>query len=312
MQIQLRSLLRVVAVIVALAVSSTGFAQDSATKEAASGALKLAECLLREGRLRKAAFGEDAPGWRPQLVCTGALTNAALALSLYPELAGLVDVVLMGGAWTGGNTGPAAEFNIQVDPEAAQIVMQSGARVTMVPLEGTHTALATPAVVERIRERPWAEVDGCGVLPEKLPEPPPAARWWAGAALACLLAVLAGVFALRDVPPEPSYPVLVEATRDGAIIEADLGVHDDAYLLVVARQGEELLLLHASEQPWDKARYATGEGDYSLAVEADEVLVASSSTAFEEVDLAAANLAVMVLQIQSSHQDADIFVHTGI
>ena len=121
--------------------------------ESGHGALKLAECLLREGRLRKAAFGEDAPGWRPQLVCTGALTNAALALSLYPELAGLVDVVLMGGAWTGGNTGPAAEFNIQVDPEAAQIVMQSGARVTMVPLEVTHTALATPAVVERIRER---------------------------------------------------------------------------------------------------------------------------------------------------------------
>ena len=128
-------------------------APGSCGGESGHGALELAECLLREGRLRKAAFGEDAPGWRPQLVCTGALTNAALALTLYPELAGLVDVVLMGGAWTGGNTGPSAEFNIQVDPEAAQIVMQSGARVTMVPLEVTHTALATPAVVERIRGR---------------------------------------------------------------------------------------------------------------------------------------------------------------
>ena len=118
----------------------------------AHGALELAKCLLREGRLRKAAYGGE-PGWRPQLVCTGALTNAALALALFPELAELVDVVLMGGAWTGGNTGPAAEFNIQVDPEAAQAVFQSGARVTMVPLEVTHTALATPAVVERIRSR---------------------------------------------------------------------------------------------------------------------------------------------------------------
>ena len=116
------------------------------------GALELAECLLREGRRRKAAHGGE-PGWRPQLVCTGALTNAALALALFPELAELVEVVLMGGAWSGGNTGPAAEFNIQVDPEAAQAVLQSGARVTMVPLEVTHTALATPAVAERIRGR---------------------------------------------------------------------------------------------------------------------------------------------------------------
>ena len=204
-----------------------------------------------------------------------------------------------------------SQLALEGTPERSQI---RGALVRG-PGRWTRTGVIGPvgaAAVERIRERPWAEVDGCGVLPEKLPEPPPAARWWAGAALACMLAVLAGVFALRDVPPEPSYPVLVEAIRDGALIEANLGVHDDAYLLVVARQGEEILLLHASEQPWDKARYATGEGDYSLAVEADEVLVASSAAAFDEVDLAAANLAVMVLQIQSSHEDADIFVHTGI
>lgn len=168
------------------------------------------------------------------------------------------------------------------------------------------------AAVERIRERPWSEIDGCGVLPEKLPEPPPAARWWAGAGLACLLAVLAGVFALRDVPPQPSFPVQADVARDGAFLDARLGLHDDAYLLVVARQGEELMLLHASDQPWDKARYATGEGDYSVSIDADELLVASSSTSFEDVDMAAANLAVLALQVKATHADADIHVATGI
>lgn len=42
-----------------------------------------------------------------------------------------------------GNTGPVAEFNIQVDPEAAAIVFETGL-VTMIPLEVTHTALVTP------------------------------------------------------------------------------------------------------------------------------------------------------------------------
>ena len=84
-------------------------------------------------------------------MCTGALTNAALLLSVYPELADVLRVVLMGGAMGAGNTGAVAEFNIQLDPEAASIVFNSGADVTMVPLEVTHTALVTPEVLARIR-----------------------------------------------------------------------------------------------------------------------------------------------------------------
>lgn len=80
------------------------------------------------------------------LVATGALTNVALLLSLFPELVPFVKVVIMGGAMGKGNTNPVAEFNIQCDPEAAHIVFESGADVTMVPLEVTHTALVTPEV----------------------------------------------------------------------------------------------------------------------------------------------------------------------
>ncbi len=49
-----------------------------------------------------------------------------------------------------GNVTPAAEFNIAADPEAARAVFESGVPITMVPLEVTHRALATPPVMARI------------------------------------------------------------------------------------------------------------------------------------------------------------------
>lgn len=48
------------------------------------------------------------------LVCTGALTNAALLVTLFPEIIPKIEVVLMGGCMGTGNTGSVAEFNIQV------------------------------------------------------------------------------------------------------------------------------------------------------------------------------------------------------
>jgi inosine-uridine nucleoside N-ribohydrolase len=56
----------------------------------------------------------------------------------------------MGGAYTRGNTTPAAEFNIYVDPEAAAIVFTAGWPLTMVGLDLTHQALATPVVLQRL------------------------------------------------------------------------------------------------------------------------------------------------------------------
>jgi inosine-uridine nucleoside N-ribohydrolase len=80
------------------------------------------------------------------LVATGPLTNVALALARYPELAGELErIVLMGGAIGAGNITPAAEFNVWVDPEAASRVFQSGVRLTMVGLDVTHQALMTRA-----------------------------------------------------------------------------------------------------------------------------------------------------------------------
>ncbi|MFK7753551.1 MAG: nucleoside hydrolase [Sedimentitalea sp.] len=77
----------------------------------------------------------------------GPLTNIATALQKAPDIAPRIGgIVLMGGAYFQvGNITPAAEFNIYVDPEAADIVFKSGAPITVLPLDVTHKALVTKA-----------------------------------------------------------------------------------------------------------------------------------------------------------------------
>jgi purine nucleosidase len=77
----------------------------------------------------------------------GPLTNIATALQKAPDIAEKVqEIVLMGGAYFEvGNITPAAEFNIYVDPEAAEIVFKSGIPIVVMPLDVTHKALVTAA-----------------------------------------------------------------------------------------------------------------------------------------------------------------------
>jgi purine nucleosidase len=88
------------------------------------------------------------------LVPTGPLTNIGLAISSQAGiLPKIKEIVLMGGAMReGGNTTPSAEFNILVDPDAAQIVMHCGRPLTIVPLDVTHQALVSQNRIEQIRE----------------------------------------------------------------------------------------------------------------------------------------------------------------
>jgi purine nucleosidase/pyrimidine-specific ribonucleoside hydrolase len=83
------------------------------------------------------------------VVATGPLTNVAELLERSPET--VEQVVWMGGSTDRGNTRPYAEFNAFVDPEAAEVVFASGVPVTMVGLNLTHQAQATPEVVARLR-----------------------------------------------------------------------------------------------------------------------------------------------------------------
>jgi purine nucleosidase len=83
----------------------------------------------------------------------GPLTNVAIALVQAPDIiAGAKELVFMGGASRAlGNTSPAAEFNILADPHAAQIVLDSGLPITMIPLDLTHQVRSTPERIARIR-----------------------------------------------------------------------------------------------------------------------------------------------------------------
>ncbi|MEA4939929.1 MAG: nucleoside hydrolase [Christensenella sp.] len=95
------------------------------------------------------------------LVSTGPLTNVATLLLLYPQLKPKIRAIyLMGGGIRYGNWTPAAEFNILVDPEAADVVFTSGLPITMAGLDVTERALVFPEDFARIRAvgNPVAEV----------------------------------------------------------------------------------------------------------------------------------------------------------
>lgn len=83
----------------------------------------------------------------------GPLTNIATALTRAPDIASrIAEIVLMGGAYFEvGNITPAAEFNIYVDPEAADIVFKSGINLTVMPLDVTHKVLVTPPRIKAMR-----------------------------------------------------------------------------------------------------------------------------------------------------------------
>lgn len=116
----------------------------------------------------KALSSEDAG--TPWLVCTGALTNAALMFAVHPEMAAHVGgLTHMGGAIGNGfsdapmgalkgrenedgrfgNWTKFAEFNVYIDPESASSIFNNtvlAAKITICPLDLTHQLLATPQI----------------------------------------------------------------------------------------------------------------------------------------------------------------------
>lgn len=88
------------------------------------------------------------------LVPTGPLTNIAMAIVKAPDiLPNIAEIVLMGGAMReGGNFSPSAEFNMLVDPHAADVVFRCSRPITVFGLDVTHQVLATPDRIERIRD----------------------------------------------------------------------------------------------------------------------------------------------------------------
>lgn len=93
------------------------------------------------------------PSGTVTLCALGPLTNVALALLREPKIAPRIkQLVLMGGGFfEGGNVTPTAEFNIYVDPQAADVVLRAGIPTVMMPLDVTHKALTTSKRIKAIR-----------------------------------------------------------------------------------------------------------------------------------------------------------------
>ena len=83
------------------------------------------------------------------VVTTGPMTNLALAISKRPDITkNIKEIVLMGGSTTKGNITPEAEFNIIVDPEAADICFKSGVPLRMLGLNVTRRILVNNDVIK--------------------------------------------------------------------------------------------------------------------------------------------------------------------
>ena len=86
------------------------------------------------------------------IVTCGPLTNLGRALKRDPEIAGLIDrIVIMGGTVGGiGNITPTAEFNIYFDPEAAHTVFHSPTTKTLIPIDVTRQVTFSIKLLEEL------------------------------------------------------------------------------------------------------------------------------------------------------------------
>src|SRR5438094_759350 len=106
---------------------------------------------------------------RPIIIDTDPGTDDAAAILLALAAA---ELEVLGLVTVAGNLPLAPEFNMQAAPFAAAVVFDSGAPITMIPLDLTHQVLSTPERIARLR----ALGNRCGQAAALLLEPPRAAR----------------------------------------------------------------------------------------------------------------------------------------
>ena len=99
---------------------------ETTSKDSDKSAVELMADILRDAKEKVT------------ILALGPLTNVALLIKAYPQYLHKIErISLMGGGVCHGNITPYAEFNIYVDPEAAQIVFSSGLPIVMCGLDVT-------------------------------------------------------------------------------------------------------------------------------------------------------------------------------
>ncbi|MBN1991221.1 MAG: nucleoside hydrolase [Anaerolineae bacterium] len=94
-----------------------------------------------------------------QIIALGPLTNIALALQANPALAAQLDSIVVGGGAVyvpgciheedAANPNQVAEWNLWLDPTAADFVFRSGAKLVVAPLDVTHIHGPSPLLISR-------------------------------------------------------------------------------------------------------------------------------------------------------------------
>jgi len=141
----------------------------------------------------------------------GPLTNIALLLRLYPDLAErIAHLSIMGGSIGEGNTTASAEFNIYADPEAADVVFRSGVPITMMGLDVTHQALLDRSSAEALRATGTTSARIAAELTDYALD----RNWeWSGRTTAAIHdAVAVAHLALADLVDVAPYDVVVDTT----------------------------------------------------------------------------------------------------
>ena len=86
------------------------------------------------------------------ILATGPLSNLGLALLIKPDIAeNIGEIIVMGGGLLKANITPFSEANFNHDPEAADIVLNCGTRVILIPLDLTHRAVIKKDEIEEIK-----------------------------------------------------------------------------------------------------------------------------------------------------------------
>lgn len=88
------------------------------------------------------------------ILTLGPLTNIARAFITDPGISSLIkEIVIMGGAINVcGNKNRVAEFNMFVDPEAADIVFKSSVKKTLIPLDPCNDIILTESDFEKLKD----------------------------------------------------------------------------------------------------------------------------------------------------------------
>ncbi len=166
----------------------------------------------------------------------------------------------------------------QASPERGQL---RAVRMT-VPGRWTRAAPIGPGLV-RVRARAaalaWGETEGLPPLPAPLPPPPSLARWWVGAGLALLLAVVLGTWTLTSDAPGPGQMALTAEAQPGAV---QFDTDDLAWVYVVATSPGGANAVFTSARAADKGDIATGDGGFRVEGAADRWIVVASPTKVDD------------------------------